>query len=234
MKYYYPIDIDAVLTEDVGSFTDSHFAFDQNIEFAMTGISNTDRLKFLSAVTKIGDSAIVYVSAGTGTITIKKDSGASVTVASLAVGGSGAGWYIIDFGSDKSATQWFAEFSSVSGLQINEIFISRTFTFPYGYQRGNAFSKVYGVDGLSNSAGDEFTNKRHDAKWIRNWDWKNFDQTAIDAYDAFDIAVDGTRAKFLWFDDTDYWWVKNIVGINYTEAGCSAYDPRSGLRQQLN
>lgn len=236
MKYYYPIDIDAVLTEDVGSFTNPFFSNDQNIAFAMTGINNGDRLKFLSAVTKTADSAMVYVSAGTATITIKKDGGLT-TVGSAAVGGSGPGWYLISLGQDYNATQWFAEFSNVSGLEINEIFISRTFTFPYGYELLNSYRKVYGVDGVSNSIGDEFTNKRHNAKWIRNWDWKNFTQTNIDLYDAFDTAVDGTRAKFIWDDDSDpvdYKWVKNIVGINYSESGCDSFDPRSGLAQQLN
>ncbi len=227
MKYYYPIDIDAIMTVSAGSFTNEFFANDQNIGFSVTDVSNGDRLRWLFDTAKQPDFLAIYVTSGSGNVIIKDDPGNTVSTTALSIG-----WNIIAV--TGSSQDWYIEFSGVSSLQFSEAYFAYVFTFPYNYQLGNSFRRVYGVDSVSNSVGDEFTNKRHDAKWIRSFDWKNFSQANIELYEAFDLAVDGTRAKFIFDDGDDLWWVKQTVGINYTEAGCSAYDPSSGLRQQLN
>lgn len=228
MKYIYPIDVDGTLSEDSGSFTNSYRANDGAIDLAVTGIANTERLKILTAATEISDCFAMYVTSGTATVTVKKDAG----LTQIGTGSVSAGWNIITYASDASATQWFAEFSSVSSLEFSEMFFAYTFDFPYNYDLGNTDQSIFGVDIATSEGGTEFTNKRHNEKFLKKWNWRSFSETNKTAYKAMLTSIDGFRAKILWYDDSSYHWIRLPQTI-FTESAFEIHDLPGGAREQL-
>jgi len=229
VKYYYPIDIDAAMSVYTGPLTNSHFANDQNIKFAMSGINSGDELRFAFGGSLLSNCAVVYVSSGSGTLTIKRHS-SPTTVASQAVS---VGWNVITY-NIVASSYWNIEFTSSSGLTISEAYIGRIFEFPHNWSLGNTYRHVSGVDsGGEMSGGGEITNKRHGAVWERVFEWQGFSKDHKEEFKLFDLAVDQTRAKFLWFDDTNYHWVKQTQGMTSTQESYCGYNLSSGLREQL-
>ena len=233
MKFIYPVDIDSVVTAYAGSFTNMERVNNGSIDFAMTGIDNTDAIRFTLSATKSVDCVAIYVTSGTGTVDIHKDFSPGDSLAQEAIS---AGWNIIEI-TEANGQYWNIVFSGVSSLQVAEIFPAQTFDFPYNYDLGNTDQSIFGVDIVTSEGGNEFTNKRHAEKFLKNWNWRSFSETNKTAFKAMLTAIDGIRAKILWDSSTSgsavYNWIRLPSVPVFTEETYGAYGLPGGAREQL-
>ena len=228
MRIVYPIDIDATMTEDSGNFTDGYRFNNGAIDFAVTGVADTERIKYLFSSSVNPTYLAIYVSSGSGSVIIKRTA-SKTTVSTTALS---TGWNVIAISSTAS-DQWYLEFTSVSSLEINEAFFAYGFEFPYRYEPKNTHTKEYGVDLKTTQGGGEYTNKRHGPKFIKGWKNKSYSETnQSDYWDMLD-AIDGIRAKVLWYDDSAYHWIRFDKIPVFTEDTYEAYSFSHGVRQQL-
>jgi len=233
MKFIYPVEIDSVVTAYSGAFVNMERVNDGAIDFAMTGIANTETIRFTLSATKSVDCVAIYVTSGTGTANIHKDFSPGSSIGS---GSLSAGWNIITI-TEANGQYWNIVFSSVSSLTVAEIFPGQTFDFPYNYDLGNTDQSIFGVDVVTSEGGNEFTNKRHAEKFLKNWNWQSFSTTNKTAYKAMLTAIDGIRTKILWDSSTSgsavYNWIRLPSVPVFTEETYGAYGLPGGAREQL-
>ena len=229
MKFIYPIELDSVLSEYAGSFTNSYRANDGAIDFAMTGIGNTDAIRFTLSAAMVADSVAIYVESGTGTANIHKNFTPS---ASLGSGSLSAGWNIITF-TETTSQYWNIVFSGVSSLEVSEIFVAYTFDFAYRYDLGHTHQQQFGVDLKTSKGGGEFANKRHDEIFLRNWNNRSYSETNKTNYQAMLTDIGGIYAKLLWYDDSSYHWIRLQDIPAFREDTFESYSFGQGIRSQL-
>ena len=231
MKFVYPVYPDATTSAHAGSFTNMYRANDGSIDAAMTGIDNTDDIEFALDTSRTVDSVAIYVTTGTATVNIHKNASPS---ASLGSGSISAGWNIVTVSAGQASQYWHVVFSSVSSVEVSEIFPAYTFDFPYGYDLGNTDASIFGVDSVDSRGGSNFSNKRHAERFIKDWTWGTFSDTNKTAYKAMITAVDGVRSKFLWYDeDSAYQWVKFIEPPTFNREAYDAHTVSTKIIEQL-
>ncbi len=228
MKYIYPIDFDADFSVDGGAITNSYRLHDGAIDLNATDISNADRVQFDFDSVLTPDSVAIYVTSGTGTAEILNSPSNQV----IAPTGISAGWNIITIATSASV-DWYVEFASVSSLLVAEIFFAYELDFPWRYDLGATEQAQFGVDLVTGMGGGEFTNKRHDEKTLRNWNWRSFSEANKTSYKAMVTAIGGIYAKILWYDGSSYHWVRLQNTPIYTEQTFGSYGLGQGTRSQL-
>ncbi len=227
MKYVYPIDFDADFSVDNGSITNAYRIHDGAIDLGAT-ITINDRVQFDYDTVKTPDSVAIYVTSGSGNVSIRT----AQTTGEEATGAISAGWNIITIGSGSSV-DWYVHFTSVSSLVVAEIYFSDEFDFPWRYDLGATEQAQFGVSLVTGQGGGEFSNKNHNEKTLRNWNWRTFSEANKTAYKAMVTAIGGIYAKILWFDDTTYHWIRLQNTPVYTEQTFGAYGLGQPTRSQL-
>ena len=174
--------------------------------------------------------AAIYLLSGSGTITIYRSAsgsnGAKTSVASLACS---AGWnFIVLTGNNQ---WWFAKFGGT--MSVGEIFIGGTWTFSNRFDRGNAQSKVHGIDVDRSYGNVKGSNKRFDELKSWNWTWTNISESDKTNLETFENAIDVVRLKFIYFDESIYWWVSKTNAFVFTETAYQYYTTSINLVEEI-
>ncbi len=174
--------------------------------------------------------AAIYLLSGSGTITVYRGSsganGAKTSVANLACS---AGWNFITLtGSNQ---WWFAKFGGT--MSVGEIFIGDTWTFSNRFDRGIAFSVIDGIDTDRSYGNVKGTNKRFDELETWNWNWSNISETDKANLKTFESSIDVVRLKFIYFDESTYWWVSKTNRFVFTELAAQFYSTSINLVQEI-
>lgn len=222
-------------TDSASSVTNEAYCNDQSVGAAISGWGDNEaiRLDFGSSVSATmvafyftaseGSDIEIYASdSATAMGTLDKDATAVFSV----------GWNIVDLGGTKSGRYWF--FVSDGAIDYcTEIIVGDSFEFPVGYELGNTQGAVYGVDVTESYGGVESSNKRHGAKKTWNWTWNYLDEDAKDDLIAMREDLDFNHLKFIYYDDSDYNWVRLVGGLDFSEQAFQAYSTNISLLGQL-
>ncbi len=227
MKFIYPIEFDATFSVDNGSIPNSYRINDGAIDLGST-LTAADRVQFDFSSSLTPDSVAIYVLSGSGTVDIR-DSSSNVIIGSTAIS---AGWNIITIATGASV-DWYVHVLTTSSLIVGEIFFAFEFDFPWRYDLGATEQAQFGVSLVTGQGGGEFTNKNHDEKTLRNWNWRTFSEANKTAYKAMVTAIGGIYAKILWFDDSTHHWIRLQNTPIYTEQTFGAYGLGQPTRSQL-
>lgn len=174
--------------------------------------------------------AAIYLLSGSGTITIYRSSsganGAKTLVASLACV---VGWNFITLtGSNQ---WWFAKFGGT--MSVGEIFIGSTWTFSNNWDLGGNESVLDGIDTERSYGNVKGTNKRFDElmTWSETWTTvKEADKTNLKT---FENAIDVTRLKFIYYDESTYWWVSKTNRFVFVRAAYQYYTLAINLVEEI-
>ena len=178
----------------------------------------------------------VYVDAFTGACTIQicghaTDGAAAATkiddTAALAVG-----WNFLTL--TGSYRYWFARFSGNAELDISEMFFGTRYEFGFNPDKDEIDDTEYGIRDMMTRGGNEFSTKRHEGKDLWIWNWTMIDETMKVALKTMKGAIEGTRLKFLYDDESTEHWVKMLPGqLKFKKRHFECWDTTTAFRKQL-
>ena len=225
---------------DTGTAVTNHnLANDQSIGAAMTAFGQNDAIRFDFGSSVSGSIVAVYFGTAEATnVDIYAGSSGTNMIISQAklvahTTDFVVGWNIIDLGSSKSGRYWFFVANSSSIEDLREIFIGDSWTFSNRYDLGNSKSKAHGID-ISRSYGNvKGTNKRFDELETWNWTWPNIAEADKTNLETFENNIDIVRLKFVYYDETTYWWVSKTNAFNFTELAYQYYSTSCNLIEEI-
>lgn len=222
-------------TDGASSVTDEAFANDQSIANAITSFDDNDAIRFdFGSSVDATMVAVYFTSAETADLEIYAADSATAmgTIDKDATDSFSAGWNIIDLGDTVSGRYWFIV-ADGSVDTLTEVIIGDSFTFPQGYDLGNTKGGIYGVDVTESYGGVEAANKRHGEKKTWSWTWSYLSETNKGYLDTMREDIDFDFLKFIYYDDSDYHWVRLVGGLEFSEVAFQAYNTSVSLRGQL-
>ena len=174
--------------------------------------------------------AAIYLLSGSGTITIYRSSvgtnGAKTSVASLACS---AGWNFIALtGSNQ---WWFAKFGGT--MSVGEIFIGGTYTFANNWDLGGSESVIDGIDTDRSYENVKGTNKRFDELMTWNKNWSNVSEADRANLKTFENAIDVTRLKLIFYDESSYWWASKTNRFVFVDLHYQYYSLGISLVEEI-
>jgi len=220
------------------AITNEEYLNDQSISSAATDFGDDDaiRLDFGASVdaTKLAvyfnavetDNVELYV--GDHATTMDDDQAVIVQhTTQLEIG-----WTVIDLGGTISGQYWFiVADGALAGL--TEIMIGDQYDFAQNPELGGTEGEIFGIDTTESYGGIEYSNKRHAGKTVWTWNWNLIGSTMKSNLETFRDAVEGTRLKFIYYDETSYHWVRMDSGLAFTEIAYLAWGTSISLREQL-
>lgn len=229
-------DVVATTFTSSNSVTNEERVNDQSIGTAIGSFSTgatPDCIRIdLSSSEALTAVAIYALTTGTSDVTVYPGSsstaittGSGVTLSNLS-----AGWNIGVLAS--TSRYWFIVADSGTGIDIAEIMLGDSFTFPFNFELNNTLGEISGADNITAWGGQEYSNKRHENKTTWNWNWKYLSSANKTSLDTINTNV-GDHTKFIYYDETNYNWVKQTKLMKFTEVAPSVYSTNVSLREQL-
>ena len=115
---------------------------------------------------------------------------------------------------------------------LSEMIIGKKYTFDVNPELNSKIGEQYGTDIITSYGGNEYANKRHDPK--TTWDF-SFSHILSDQKTAFEELNANVQdwKKFIYYDDTNYHYVRLTKPIDFTEVAPSVFSANVSLREQL-
>jgi len=122
-----------------------------------------------------------------------------------------------------------------SDIAVNEIIVGTKYDFALSPDFGDVVGKQFANDITVSYGGDEYSKKRHDGKKIWTISWHNIPSTMQVALEAVRDAVEGDYKKFIYYDETSYYWVRaSADSFQFKEISSGRHSGSAKLRQQLS
>jgi len=222
-------------TDGASSVTNEAYANDQSVGAVVTSFDDDDAIRFdFGSSVDATMVAVYFTSAETDNLDIYSGDSATAmgTKITSHIATFAVGWNIINLGGTESGRYWFIVADGAIA-NLAEIMIGDSFEFPVGYDLGNTQGAIYGVDVTESYGGVESANKRHGAKKTWNWTFSYLSESAKDDLIAMREDIDMNRLKFIFYDDSDYNWVRLVSGLDFSEVAFEAYNTSVSLLGQL-
>ena len=143
------------------------------------------------------------------------------------------GWTILSFNA-ASYRYWYIQ-ALVGTINIKEIILGNKYDFALSPDFGDVVGKQFANDIIISYGGDEYSKKRHDGKKIWTISWHNIPSTMQVALEAVRDAVEGDYKKFIYYDETSYYWVRaSADSFQFKEISSGRHSGSAKLRQQLS
>jgi len=222
--------------------TNEERAIDMSISTAFTSFSGAgtpdDGLRFdvgtANASTNANAIAVYFTSAHGHDM--KVYSGSSATAMGTAIADKTdnwvVGWNVITF-SATAGQYWFIHATTGLFDDITEVIIGNKYDFGVNPELNAKTGEEFGTDIMTSYGGNEYANKRHEPKTTWDWNWSHILSTQKTALEDLNASVQDWK-KFLYYDDTNYHYVRMTKPVTFTEVAPSVYSANMSLREQLS
>ena len=218
------------------SMTNADRVVDQNISSVVSGWGQNDAIQIDMGASSSPNVCAIYMNTTTAeTETIKTYASDDSTVGTaLSSGALGVGWNIIDVSVTNKQYFYIRNTTASEWDYCAEILVGTKYTFDRNYDLGGQFGKKYGVSNMESYGGHEYSHKRHDGKKTWKWEWTRMTNAHMNSLITLRDAVEGSRFKFIYYDDTDYHWVRmSDKSLQKKEIAYQTFNTNIELRQQL-
>ena len=215
-------------------------AVDMSISTTFTGFNGAtnDALKFdvgtANASTNANAIAVYFTSAHGHDM--KVYSGSSATAMGTAIANKidnwVEGWNVITF-SATAGRYWFIHATTGLFDDITEVIIGNKYDFAVNPELNAKTGEEFGTDIMTSYGGNEYANKRHAPKTTWDWNWSHILSTQKTALEDMNASVQDWK-KFIYYDDTNYHYVRMTKPVTFTEVAPSVYSANMSLREQLS
>jgi len=217
-----------------GTITNEEYLTDQSIGLASTTWIADEALRvdlgsavacdFLAiyATASDTDNFVLYGSANSnasGKVTVK------TITATLS-----AGWNVYTFNS-ASYRYWFLRKSSGTNSFVSEILLGNAYTFGLNFDLNNVLGHIPFNDVVTTPAGLQYSNQVATNLDTWKWNWSYITSSMKTSLESINTNV-GTHLKFIYYDETNYNWVKMSKLMQFTEVAPSVYSTSVNLREQ--
>jgi len=115
---------------------------------------------------------------------------------------------------------------------LSEIIIGKKYTFEVNPEINSTIDEQFGTDIAKSYNGYEYANKRHDPKTTWDFSFSHLRSGQKTALEALNSDTQDWK-KFIYYDDTNYHYVRLTQPINFTEVAPSVFSANVSLREQL-
>jgi len=224
--------------------TNEERAIDMSISTAITNLDLNDTLQF-----DVGednkdinaDAIAIYftVDQSTGNnLELYSSDDATVGTLIAELGGAAPyagfplGWNVYTF-DVKNGRYWYLRSNTGTLSGVAEVIIGTKYTFDVNPELNAKTGEEFGTDIITSYGGNEYANKRHEPKTTWDWNWSHILSTQKTALENMNASVQDWK-KFLYYDDTNYHYVRMTKPITFTEVAPSVYSANMSLREQLS
>jgi len=222
--------VDRVADQNIGSVISNVAQYD-TIRIDMGSGFSCDAIAFYHTAAEDNDLEI-YASNSASTFETN-DPGNDDHIASITANFTGA-WQVTDITVTSKRYLYIYNGTAAEWDYCSEIMVGTAYTFGQSFDLGNKQGKIHGVDVVESYGGYEFANKRHEGK--KTWDFKfsSISSSMKTSLESLRDAVDGDHLKFIYYDGTNYHWVRADGGsFQFSESAYQVYDTNVKLRQQI-
>jgi hypothetical protein len=219
------------------SLTNHERASDQNIGTIIGGVQDNDAIEYAVGSTATADAVAVYftgddgVSSGT-IMTFYIDTNRSALPSKGTISAvSSAGWQVADL-TETSGNKFFTEFNA-SVSNVSEIIIGKKLAFEVEPDINVQTQRDYGTKVQKSLGGVEYAINTHDAQENITISFQNISSTFKSNLLIMENALKGESKKFLYYDGTNYHWVRLNGTMTFTEIADGRFATQLKMRQQI-
>lgn len=220
------------------SITDHERSCDQSIGTTLTNLGDRDAIEYAVGSNATANSVAVKFngddSVSSGTIMefyIDTDRSALEVKGSLSAISS-AGWYVVDL-TETTGNKFFTEFKGTPTTNVSEIMFGKKLGFEVepdaniqeSFESQNTITRSLG--------GTEFALNTSDPQKIFTITFGNISQTFKNDLITFQENVKVEAKKFLYYDGSNYHWVRLTGPLTFNEVADSRYSTSIQMRQQI-
>ena len=220
------------------SITNHERAADQNIGTTLSALGDRDAIEYAVGSNATANAAAVYFTGDDGV--------ASGTImefyidtdrSSLEVKGnlsaiSSAGWYVVDL-TETTGNKFFTEFKGTPTENVSEILIGKKLTFEVETDINIQSSINYNNEINTSLGGVEYAINVNPGQEVFTISFQNISNTFKTDLITMQDALLGESKKFLWYDSTNYHWVRLAKPMTFTEVADDRFSTQLTLRQQV-
>ena len=115
---------------------------------------------------------------------------------------------------------------------LSEMIIGSKYTFDVNPELNSKIGEEFGTDVVTSYGGNEYANKRHAPKTTWDFTFSHILSTQKTALEALNANVQDWK-KFIYYDDTNYHYVRLVNPIEFTEVAPNVFSANVSLREQL-
>jgi len=116
---------------------------------------------------------------------------------------------------------------------VSEMILGTKYDFAVNPELNAKTGEEFGTDIMTSYGGNEYANKRHAPKTTWDWNWSHILSTQKTALEDLNASVQDWK-KFIYYDDTNYHYVRMTKPVTFTEVAPSVYSANMSLREQLS
>ena len=216
--------------------TNEHRVIDQSIGSVITSFNNGDAIRF-----DLGSSQTANILAvnfnGAEDDQFKIYTGASATAMGSAIldddfdVDSDGGWNV--FTVSGSGRYWFLTCPDDTFLNMTEVIIGTKYDIDMNFDLNNKIGEEFGTDTIISQGGNEYYTKRHAPKTTWDWKWSYLTSGQKTSLDGLNSSVQDYK-KFLYYDETDYHYVRMTKPMDFTEVAPDIYSTAFSITEQLS
>ena len=225
---------------DSGSLTGEENAFDLLISTEVTAINGGDCIWVDFGEAKSIYDIAFYTTEFTGStasfIVFSSTDGTNFTRIVNPSGFTSTGWHTIDVGTPTARRYWCFRFGgSFTTWKTGQIVLGTKLDWEVTPNKGIKIGEKFANEVSESFGGIEYSTKIHEPKtyWSMNWEMitSNFKDDLV----SFRDDVEGDYKKFLYYDDTDYHWVRmSADNLTMTEVSHNIYSTSLEMTEQLS
>ena len=117
-------------------------------------------------------------------------------------------------------------------MNVSEILIGSKYTFDVNPELNSKIGEEFGTDVVTSYGGNEYANKRHEPKTTWDFTFSHILSTQKTALEALNANIQDWK-KFIYYDDTNYHYVRLASPIEFTEVAPNVFSANVSLREQL-
>ena len=210
-------------------------ASDQNIGTIITGVNTDEAIKYaLGGDGTANASAVYFTGASTGSspvIRILKGTSGSITDLGEIPTATSAGWQVDTF-TETTDDEWYAQFTGTIA-NVSEILIGKKLSFEVEPDINVQTAKDYGTQVQKSLGGVEYAINTHNGQEIFTISFQNISSTFKSDLLTFEDANKAQGKKFLYYDGTNYNWVRLDRPMVFTEVADGRFSTQIVMRQQI-
>lgn len=210
---------------------------DQSIGSAITDFDENDAIRINMGASSSPNAIAFYHSAADDNdinIYASDDATLGTAVENITANFS-AGWTIVDITVSSKQYLYIVNVTAAEWDYCTEIVVGTKYTFDRNYDLGGKFGKSFGVTNMQSYGGVEYSHKKHDGKETWAWEWTRLTNAHMNNLITLRDAVEGSRFKFLYYDGSDWNWVRmSDKSLQKKEIAYQTYNTSIQLTQQLS
>jgi hypothetical protein len=221
---------------DISPVTNHQRANDMSISSIITNYnsSGADTIRFSTSSSQSANViALYFTSAETDDLTLygHASSSTNMTTSVLAMTTFSEGWNI--FTISGTYKYWFLRAITGHINNLTEVIIGTKYDIDMNFDLNNKIGEEFGTDTIISQGGNEYYTKRHAPKTTWDWKWSYLTSGQKTSLDGLNSSVQDYK-KFLYYDETDYHYVRMTKPMDFTEVAPDIYSTAFSITEQLS